>query len=273
MKFAIINDTHIGPENVGYKNGVQRKLMGETKSLVQDFVIKMNLQEKPEFVINLGDSIEDVNDKTIDIDSYQKTIHLLSTLKMPVYYLIGNHDIRTLTKEEIAQLLGYQQMNYSFDHDNFHFIALSFDMTEDHTHDLSAISAKVPDWQLDWLANDLSKTSKQTIVLIHYGLAEDDLKGNFWFETEPHHALLENRNQVKKILTESGKVIAVISGHQHWNRMHVENGIPYFVVTSMAENFNNDGVPANAYSIVELNANQITVKVKGNDPAVFKFGY
>lgn len=29
MKFAIINDTHVGPIDGGYKFGVQRKVMGK----------------------------------------------------------------------------------------------------------------------------------------------------------------------------------------------------------------------------------------------------
>lgn len=109
MKFAIINDSHIGPENSGSERGIQRKLVAQGKKLLAEFIAKMNGQEKPEFVVNLGDSIEDVNDRNIDIQSFKKVLALFSKLIIPVYFLIGNHDVRTLTQEEIAKILRYHR--------------------------------------------------------------------------------------------------------------------------------------------------------------------
>lgn len=271
MKFAIINDMHLGPPDQGFYKGVQRKLTGEAERLITDFVQHMNSKEHPEFVVNLGDSIEDVNNRETDIWYFKKTIDLLSKLKMPMYALVGNHDVRTLTQVEIAKMFGYERMYYSFDHGDYHFIVLSFEMTGDHTRDLGDIYAEIPKDQIKWLKKDLQETHKKTVVFTHYGVAEDDLKGNFWFETAPHIAMLGNRKDIRKILEESGKVRAVISAHQHWNRMFVHKGIPYFTVTSLVENFNNDGIPAEAHTIVNLDDDKITIEVKGNDPASFKF--
>lgn len=172
-------------------------------------------------------------ERQANIQDFQKTYKMLSHLEMPVYSLIGNYDVRTLSQEDIAKMLGYERMYYSFDRDNYYFIAPSFVMTGDHTHDLGDIKAEMPSEQIEWLKADLVKTNKQVIVFIHYGLAEDDMKGNFWFESELQYALLENRVAVRTILEESGKVKAVLSGNQHWNRMKVQNNIPYFVVTSL----------------------------------------
>lgn len=271
MKFAIINDIHIGPPDSGREKGIQRKLVSESEKLVEKFVEKMNTQEHPEFVVNLGDSIEDVNNKDIDIQSFRKALIMFSHLKMPVYWLIGNHDVRTLEEKEISEMLGYEKMYYSFDRGSYHFVALSFEITGDHTRVLSDITANIPQEQIEWLKIDLSKTKKTVVVFIHYGLAEDDMKGNFWFESKPHYALIENREQIRKLLEESGRVKTVISGHQHWNKIHVHNDIPYFVVTSLTENFKNDGIPSEAYTIVDLDENMITVDVKGNDPARFEY--
>lgn len=273
MKFAIINDTHVGPLTSGYHKGVQRKLVSESERLVKDFVKRMNNEEHPEFVIHLGDLIEDVNNKAVDIQSFKKIISLLTPLKMPIKYLIGNHDIRTLTEKDISELLGYNHMYYSFDYGAFHFVALSFEMTGDHTRVVSDIRAAVYSDQVSWIKNDLSKTNKPTIIFIHYGLIDDDMKGNFWFESESHFAVLRNNEEIRNIFEKSGKVKAVISAHQHWNKMHVKNGIPYFIVTSMVENFNNDGVASEAYSIVELDEKKIVIDVRGNDPAHFKFNF
>jgi hypothetical protein len=85
--------------------------------------------------------------------------------------------------------------------------------------------------------------------------------------------LLHNRKQLRKLLEHHGIVIAVFNGHQHWNRMHIHNGIPYFTITSLVENFRNDGVPNKAHTVVNLGSNQILVEVKGNDPAKFEFSF
>ena len=105
------------------------------------------------------------------------------------------------------------------------------------------------------------------------GFVVDDLIGNFWFESKPEYGLLHNRADVRKILEASGKVKAVISGHQHWNRMKVQNGIPYFVVTSLVENFRNDGTPTKAHTVVTLDEKGIEIDVKGNDPTKFHFEF
>lgn len=271
MKFAVINDTHLGPPESGFHKGVQRKLVNEAERLIVRFVEDMNEREKPEFVVHLGDFIEDVNDRETDIKYFKRVVGLLSQLQMPLYSLIGNHDVRTLSRQEIADMVGHEKMHYSFDKNGYHFVVLSFEMTGNHTEILSDISAVVPGEQIEWLKNDLSKARNPAVVFLHYGLAEDDMVGNFWFESNPHHALLGNRDEVRKILEESEKVRAVITAHQHWNRMFVHNGIPYFTVTSLVENFNNDGVPAEAYSIIELDEDKVEIDVRGNDPARFEY--
>ena len=271
MKFAIINDIHLGPADAGYKDGIQRKLIGEAKNLVKKNVRLMNEKEKPEFVINLGDSIEDVNNVDQDIKFFKKVISLLNDLTMPIYWAVGNHDIRSINQQELAKLLAYEKMYYSFDHGDYHFVTLSFEMTGNHTEDLHDLRAEISNKQLSWLKNDLKSTDKPTIVFIHYGVAEDDMKGNFWFEGESEYALLGNRKKLRKEFENIGNVIAVFNAHQHWNRMHVHNGIPYFTLTSLVENFRNDGIPSGAYTIVNLKSNKILVEVKGGDPARFEF--
>ena len=55
--------------------------------------------------------------------------------------------------------------------------------------------------------------------------------------------------------------------------MKVQNGIPYFVVTSLVENFRNDGTPTEAHTVVTLDEKEIEIDVKGNDPTKFHFEF
>lgn len=271
MKFAVINDIHLGPPDSGYYKGVQRKLTRQAGTILDSIISELNNIHSPEFVINLGDSIEDVNDRAIDILYFNKVRERLLTLEPTLYWLIGNHDIRTLGEDEIAELLSVQKMYYSFDRSNYHFVVLSFEMTGDHKNNLNDIYAVLPEDQIEWLKEDLASTDKETVIFVHYGVAEDDMIGNFWFEGAPDLATLGNRAQIRSILERSGNVRAVISAHQHWNRMHIHNDIPYFTVTSMIENFNNDGIAAEAFTLVELDEKKIIVDVRGNDPALYEY--
>jgi 3',5'-cyclic AMP phosphodiesterase CpdA len=273
MKFAIINDMHIGPKDSGFAKGVQRKLVEHSDRLVARFVKDMNETEHPEFVMCLGDFIEDINNREEDIKSFKKALDLLSDLKMPLHAIVGNHDVRTLTHAEIAEMLGIDAMFYSFDSGDFHFVCLSFEMTGNHTKDVVDIRAEVPPEQVKWLKEDLAKTDKPTVVFTHYGLAEDDMVGNFWFHGEIKHAAIGNREEIRQIFEDSGKVKAVIGAHQHWNRFNQHNGIAYYAVTALIENTKNDGVPAEAYTIVNLDKSKIDVEVRGNDPAHYTFEF
>ena len=60
MKFAILTDIHLGPE--GYHKGVLRKMNKDVKFFLDDFIKEMNNNVKPEFVVVLGDLIEDDNE-------------------------------------------------------------------------------------------------------------------------------------------------------------------------------------------------------------------
>ena len=137
MKFAIITDNHFGPKNAGYllsarpdapwKNSVQRKLCYKAKELTSDFVMTMNQRNDIDFVINLGDLIEDVNDREVDTVNYKKILAEFALLNVPIHYLIGNHDVRTLVNKDIKEMLNVEQLHHSFDSSGYHFICLDFE--------------------------------------------------------------------------------------------------------------------------------------------------
>lgn len=97
------------------------------------------------------------------------------------------------------------------------------------------------------------------MIFTHFGLVEDDMIGNWWFETCKEDALLANRKEVKRILKTDNNIIGVFSGHQHWTKKIVEDNIDYYVVGSITENINNDGIPDGVYFEVYVDEKNITV--------------
>lgn len=73
------------------------------------------------------------------------------------------------------------------------------------------------------------------------------MKGNWWFENCPQYAVLGNRKEIKDILNKDKNLIAVFSGHQHWTKKLIENGVNYYVLGSLTENINDNGVPDGVY--------------------------
>jgi hypothetical protein len=67
---------------------------------------------------------------------------------------------------------------------------------------------------------------------------------------------------LKEILKSGGKVRAVFSGHQHWTKALVEDGIPYYLVGSMTENMEGDGVPDGVYLVVTMDDSTVKVTTK-----------
>lgn len=112
---------------------------------------------------------------------------------------------------------------------------------------------------MNWLKEDLNKNNLPTIICTHFGVAEDDMKGNWWFESCPEDALLGNRKELKEIIKNNKNILAVFSGHQHWTKFIKEDGISYYVLGSMTENINGDGIPDGVYFIVNYDEKNIEV--------------
>ena len=71
--------------------------------------------------------------------------------------------------------------------------------------------------------------------------------------------MLGNRKELKDILKNNKNILAVFSGHQHWTKTIIEDDIIYYVLGSMTENINDDGIPDGVYFIVEFDGLKLKV--------------
>ena len=95
--------------------------------------------------------------------------------------------------------------------------------------------------ELDWVKNDLAVSSRPVIVFVHQQL---DGKGS--------HSV-KNADEVRQIMQESEKVIAVFQGHNHAGHYSCIEGIHYYTLKAMVEG---SGDNNNSYAIVEVYDNQ-----------------
>lgn len=262
-QIVIFSDLHYAPERP-INNGsiIDRKLMEYAEPLLEKLIDKINNEIKPDLVLNLGDLVEDFNEHDKDIINLNYIWDKLKDIKPNFYSCIGNHDLRSMSsRHEVEQIMEYEHSTFSFNIDDLHVVILGTYVN----NDLGTASGGILKTQfisqedLDWLRKDLKQSNLPTIICTHFGVAEDDMKGNWWFETCPEHALLGNRKELKEIIKINKNILAVFSGHQHWTKKIVENEIPYYVIGSMTENINNDDIPDGVYFVVEFDGEKLNV--------------
>jgi alkaline phosphatase len=105
---------------------------------------------------------------------------------------------------------------------------------------------------LTWLTKDLAEAKGQVLVFNHQLL---DGAGDQY---------VKNSGDVRKILEDSGKVLAVFQGHHHEGRYSLIEGIHYYTLKAMVEG---SGQENNAYAVVDVHPDN-NIVVEGYRKAV-----
>ena len=265
-RFVIVSDFHYALETyLDEKARCGRKLMQYAEPLLEKFIDEMNETIRPDFVMNLGDLIQDYGDYDEDVATMEAFWAKFQRLDAPVFTCVGNHDLRAMKdRAAVAAALGYEKTTWSVDVAGLHVVVLGTDVDYEAVDDRGTKYERhwISDEDLIWLETDLEQTELPVVICLHFGVAEDSQEGNYWFGECPEEGLIWNRRELKEILKRSGKVRAVFSGHQHWTKALVEEGIPYYLTGSMTENFHGDGVPDGVYQIVTVNDSTVKVTTK-----------
>ena len=173
---------------------------------------------------------------------YLKTINReFSAISKDRHYVLGNHCVDTLTKTEFLEGVEQEKSYYSFDRGEFHFVVLDACFRNDGEpygrKNSMWNDANIPAAEVEWLQADLKSTSKKSIVFAHQRLDVSNDHG------------VKNCPEVRKIIEESGKVLAVFQGHSHQNDLKDIGGIHYCTLVAMVEG---SGAENNGYSVMEI---------------------
>jgi 3',5'-cyclic AMP phosphodiesterase CpdA len=267
LVLALISDIHFGPE--ARFGGKLRKLTSQAPALAQAFVERMNREVKPDVIVNLGDDIEDES-READSARYRACIDVLKGAHAELVHVAGNHDLIHLTPSDLLEAWGradQSELYSSFDRGGVHVVVL-------HTRERKDLDVSVGPAQLEWLAADLKAAAgSPVIVLMHHSAADQDLRGNRWFEGHPNICLVRERRAMRSLFEAHGRVLAVFNGHLHWNHLDVIRGIPYVTLQSLIENLDDDapGRAAAAHAVVRLSKDRVVVEVEGAERARYQF--
>lgn len=244
IQFGLITDLHHADKpSAGTR--YYRETIGKFGEATEKFK-----SAKPDFIVELGDLIDAADSVETEL-KYLKQINCEFEKTCPKrYYVLGNHCVDTLKKQEFLGEVGQHKSYLSFDSNGWHFIILDACFRTDGTpyerKNFNWTDSNIPPAELDWLKTDLADTNCNTIVFAHQRL---DSAGNH---------MVKNAPAVRSILEESGKVRAVFQGHSHKNDIQQIEGITYVTMVAMIEG---SGAENSGYSLVSLlSSGQIVVE-------------
>jgi len=181
FQFAIVSDNTGGARAGVFELGME----------------KLNLM-MPEFVLSVGDLIQGYTENREQIQKDWDEFNLkVDKLKMPFFYLPGNHDItNTVMQEEWEQRFGRRYYNFTYKDVLF----LILDSNDDDDYNLT-------EEQTNYALKSIedNKDVKWTFVLIHHPVWKYDTNGRF----EKIEKALNNRKHT------------VMAGHEH-HYQHIE---------------------------------------------------
>ena len=235
IKVGLMTDPHYAD-----KPPTKTRFYREALAKLDEAVEVMN-REKPALVIELGDFIDQADSVDREIEWLKTMESHFARLSMPRHYVLGNHCVGTLTKEEFATNTKASGSFESFEAGGVTFVILDSCFRSDGTpysrKNFDWKDANVPKDELAWLESQLSKASGPVIVLAHQRLDADKA-----------HAV-QNAAEVRSLLEKSGKVLAVFQGHSHKNDYQQIAGIHYTTLVAMVEG---GGAENNGYTMLDV---------------------
>lgn len=258
-RFGIVTDSHYAnADTIGsryYKHSLDK---------LTECVELMNAQ-KVDFLLELGD-FKDQNNPPVE----QRTITYLRAVEKvfqkfngPTYHVLGNHDMDSISKEQFLNNVKNTSIDtaksyYSFDYNGVHFVILDANYRTDGTDynhgNFDWTDANIPPVELNWLRQDLAAARRPAIVFIHQLL---DGTGPVY---------VNNAVEIRQILEQSGKILAVFQGHHHEGSYSYIEGIHYYTLKAMVEG---PGEENNSYAIVEIRPDK-SITVTGYRKAISK---
>jgi alkaline phosphatase len=235
VRFGLITDLHYAdkpPAGTRYYRETPTKLAEAAGRFRQD---------RPDFLVELGDLIDSSGSVEADLDCLKRISGDVSGVSEARHYVLGNHCVDVLTKDEFLGCVGQERSFYSFDSGGRHFVVLDACFRSDGEpygrKNSKWTDANIPSHEVEWLRADLAGASTPVVVLAHQRLDVGRPYG------------VGNAPEIRGLLEGSGKVRAVFQGHSHKNDHREIAGVHYVTLVAMIEG---SGAESNGYATVDL---------------------
>ncbi len=198
-------------------------------------------QENVDLVVSLGDAIDSADSLEAEKGYLARIAKDFAAMPGQRHFVLGNHCVSALTKPEYLEIVGQKASFHSFDLKDVHFVVLDACFRSDGQpygrKNFDWADSNIPAAEVEWLQADLERTVHKTVVFVHQRLDVAPPMG------------IRNAPVVRKVLQDSGKVLAVLQGHEHKGGYHEIAGLHYLTLAAMVEG---SGPDQNAYAVMDL---------------------
>jgi alkaline phosphatase len=173
IKIGIITDTHVRANRINKQNKkdeAPRYLSEKNVKPIRNFVKQMQ-KFQPEFIVHLGDVIEGTNEKDyVGLKGVKLVREEIDKVGVPIHWVVGNHDLRSLTKEQFKSVLQLESLNQIFDIGDYRFIIIEANYDEKNQSRAPGVNTfipgNIPPKSMDWFELQL-QTDKRVFVFMH----------------------------------------------------------------------------------------------------------
>ncbi|MBO4406144.1 MAG: metallophosphoesterase [Clostridia bacterium] len=235
MKIGLFTDPHYS----------RRELSGATRRPRLSYekigeALRAFREEGVGLVVCLGDLIDSENSTALDRENLAHIAVLLASSGIETYVIPGNHDLFALDRYRFSVLLNMPIAPLHKKIGDVDVILLDANYFRNGT----AYDGRPGDWtdtmvpaeQVEWLKKELLSCGDKTYLFSHQLID---------YNMEQHH-VVENAEEICRILSDSGKVRAVFQGHYHHGGEHEIDGVSYVTLRAMCEGYEN------SYLIIEV---------------------
>lgn len=252
LRIGFVTDTHVSSETVG---NTQTKKLGRIFIDRIDYIVRqMNDVSGPDFIVVNGDVIEDTKiPASQGRQELSQTKALFDRTTIPKYWVIGNHDVRSLTKAQWKETLGIGYTRKSFRIKGYKIILLDSNFNaagEDvspgpgHAYTRGNVSAQ----EIEWLKRELESPEKK-IAFLHHPPRRD-------VPSKSDGGTLKNSGELRDLFSDRN-VLAVFAGHTEDLYSEEENGVRYFIFPGLTKN---PAYPGN-FVTIDVEDNEIEIEM------------
>lgn len=187
----------------------------------------------------LGDLIQDSTTQE-DRHHLQKLCSIFDDWISPVTYLLGNHDIKTLTRAEVASTLDQSDFFGKLRVAGQPFVYL--DTTQRGISDRGIVGTE----QQTWLERSIPTDA---VVLSHHPLGPFCISNNVWFQNYPERAHPWDRKEVLNLIKQN--TLATIGGHIHQTGRTEFKNIDHIAINAVSKETPTDPVSGH-YAVLTI---------------------
>lgn len=232
-----------------------------------------SMSDKPDFIINTGDTVMDENEETMETVSTRWNIwnKITAVNKLPVKSALGNHDVwygpdkvldeqyrkdKRYGKQWAITELAMPSRYYAFEAKGWKFIALDSINGEN--------GYQLDEEQFVWLSGELKKTSKQQPVCVFNhvpilsmgALLYSTRRNKIEDVTFPSGDMHNDHQRIKDLFFQTKNVKLCLSGHVHYVDGIEYLGVKYLCNGAVSGNWWNDPIALEefppVYAIIDL---------------------